>query len=233
MCQFEITNWHIFSLKRFDMDLLWVKTNRLIKWLFPKYTWDIPNNANKIYLTFDDGPTPEITEWVLKLLKEQDIKATFFCIGNNIEKYPDIFQKVLQEGHAIGNHTYNHLKGWKTAKEDYIENTKSCERIIKEYTKDSDRRSKLFRPPYGKIKFSQAKILRQLGYKIVMWDVISVDYDKNISPKKCLKNVIKNTTSGSVIVFHDSIKAFDNLKFALPEAIRYLKNKGFVFDRID
>lgn len=233
MCQFEITNWHIFSLKRFDMDLLWVKTNRLIKWLFPKYTWDIPNNANKIYLTFDDGPTPEITEWVLKLLKEQDIKATFFCIGNNIEKYPDIFQKVLQEGHAIGNHTYNHLKGWKTAKEDYIENTKSCERIIKEYTKDSDRRSKLFRPPYGKIKFSQAKILRQLGYKIVMWDVISVDYDKNISPKKCLKNVTKNTASGSVIVFHDSIKAFDNLKFALPEAIRYLKNKGFVFDRID
>ncbi|RKS25957.1 peptidoglycan/xylan/chitin deacetylase (PgdA/CDA1 family) [Flavobacterium endophyticum] len=215
------------------MDLLWVKTNRLIKWLFPKYTWDIPNNANKIYLTFDDGPTPEITEWVLKLLKEQDIKATFFCIGNNIEKYPDIFQKVLQEGHAIGNHTYNHLKGWKTAKEDYIENTKSCERIIKEYTKDSDRRSKLFRPPYGKIKFSQAKILRQLGYKIVMWDVISVDYDKNISPKKCLKNVTKNTASGSVIVFHDSIKAFDNLKFALPEAIRYLKNKGFVFDRID
>ena len=215
------------------MDLLWVKTNRLIKWLFPKYTWDIPNNANKIYLTFDDGPTPEITEWVLKLLKEQDIKATFFCIGNNIEKYPDIFQKVLQEGHAIGNHTYNHLKGWKTAKEDYIENTKSCERIIKEYTKDIDRRSKLFRPPYGKIKFSQAKILRQLGYKIVMWDVISVDYDKNISPKKCLKNVTKNTTSGSVIVFHDSIKAFDNLKFALPEAIRYLKNKGFVFDRID
>jgi Predicted xylanase/chitin deacetylase len=233
MCQFEITNWHIFSLKRCDMDLLWVKTNRLIKWLFPKYTWDIPNNANKIYLTFDDGPTPEITEWVLKLLKEQDIKATFFCIGNNIEKYPDIFQKVLQEGHAIGNHTYNHLKGWKTAKEDYIENTKSCERIIKEYTKDSDRRSKLFRPPYGKIKFSQAKILRQLGYKIVMWDVISVDYDKKISPKKCLKNVIKNTTSGSVIVFHDSIKAFENLKFALPEAIRYLKNKGFVFDRID
>ncbi|WDO13411.1 polysaccharide deacetylase family protein [Flavobacterium sp. WW92] len=215
------------------MDLLWVKTNRLIKWLFPKYTWDIPNNANKIYLTFDDGPTPEITEWVLKLLKEQDIKATFFCIGNNIEKYPDIFQKVLQDGHAIGNHTYNHLKGWKTAKEDYIENTKSCERIIKEQTKDSDRRSKLFRPPYGKIKFSQAKILRQLGYKIVMWDVISVDYDKNISPKKCLKNVTKNTTSGSVIVFHDSIKAFDNLKFALPEAIRYLKNKGFVFDRID
>ena len=215
------------------MDLLWVKTNRLIKWLFPKYTWDIPNNANKIYLTFDDGPTPEITEWVLKLLKEQDIKATFFCIGNNIEKYPDIFQKVLQEGHAIGNHTYNHLKGWKTAKEDYIENTKSCERIIKEYTKDIDPPTKLFRPPNGKIKFSQAKILQQLGYNIVMWDEISVDYDKNISPKKCLKNVTKNTTSGSVIVFHDSIKAFDNLKFALPEAIRYLKNKGFVFDRID
>lgn len=215
------------------MDLLWVKTNRFIKWLFPKYTWDIPNNSNKIYLTFDDGPTPEITEWVLKLLKEEAIKATFFCIGNNIEKHPQIFQKVLQDGHAIGNHTYNHLKGWKTEKEEYIENTKSCEKIIKDYTKDIDRRSKLFRPPYGKIKFSQARTLRKLGYKIVMWDVISVDYDKNSTPKRCLQNVIKNTASGSVIVFHDSVKAFDNLKFALPEAIRYLKDKGFIFDRID
>lgn len=214
------------------MSSLWVKTNRFIKWAFPKYTWDIPNNANKIYLTFDDGPTPEITEWVVELLKEHNIKATFFCIGNNIEKHPEIFQKVLQEGHSIGNHTYNHLKGWKTPKEDYIENTKWCEKIVLDHTKGA-KRSKLFRPPYGKIKTSQAKTLRKLGYKIIMWDVISVDYDKTIGPKKCLENVVKNTVSGSVIVFHDSIKAFDNLKFALPEAIRYLKDKGFVFDRID
>lgn len=211
------------------MDLLWVKTNRFIKWIFPKYVWEIPNNENKIYLTFDDGPTPEITEWVLELLKKHNIKATFFCIGNNIEKHPEIFEKVIADGHSIGNHTFNHLKGWKTKTDDYIENTNLCEAIIGNQPKNS----KLFRPPYGKIKFSQSRILRKLGYKIIMWDVLSVDYDKNITPEKCLENVIKNTASGSVIVFHDSIKAFDNLEFALPKAIEYLKDKGFVFDRID
>jgi len=211
---------------------LWVKTNRLIKWVFPKYTWDIPNNANTIYLTFDDGPIPEITEWVLDLLKEHNIKATFFSIGDNIEKHPDIFQKIIQEDHAIGNHTFNHLKGWKTAKKEYIENTMLCEKAIQQHAKNEGHGSKLFRPPYGKIKASQARLLRRLGYKIIMWDVISMDFDKNITPEKCLENVIKNTTSGSVIVFHDSIKAFGNLQIVLPEAIRYLKEKGFVFDKI-
>ncbi len=211
------------------MDLLWVKTNRFIKWIFPKYVWEIPNNENKIYLTFDDGPTPEITEWVLELLKKHNIKATFFCIGNNIEKHPEIFQKVIADGHSIGNHTFNHLKGWKTKTDDYIGNTRICEEIIE----NNSENSKLFRPPYGKIKFSQSRILRKIGYKIIMWDVLSVDYDKNITPEKCLENVIKNTASGSVIVFHDSIKAFANLEFALPKAIEYLKEKGFIFDRID
>lgn len=211
------------------MDLLWVKTNRFIKWIFPKYVWEIPNNENKIYLTFDDGPTPEITEWVLELLKRHNIKATFFCIGNNIEKHPEIFQKVIADGHSIGNHTFNHLKGWKTKTVDYIENTRLC----KETIQSNSVNSKLFRPPYGKIKFSQSRILRKMGYKIIMWDVLSVDYDKNITPEKCLENVIKNTASGSVIVFHDSIKAFGNLEFALPKAIEQLKEKGFIFDRID
>ncbi len=211
---------------------LWVKTNRLIKWIFPKYTWDIPNNANTVYLTFDDGPIPEITEWVLDLLKEHNIKATFFCIGDNIQKHPDIFQKVLQEGHAIGNHTFNHLKGWSTSKKEYIENTMLCEKAIQKHTNNGGHGLKLFRPPYGKIKLSQARILRRLGYKIIMWDVISMDFDKNITPKKCLENVTKNTENGSVIVFHDSIKAFGNLQVVLPEAIRYLKEKGFVFDKI-
>lgn len=211
---------------------LWVKTSRIIKWAFSKYIWDIPNNANTIYLTFDDGPIPEITEWVLDLLKEHNIKATFFCIGNNIEKHPGIFQKVIQEGHAIGNHTYNHLKGWVTPKKEYIENTMLCEKAIQQHSNTDGHGSKLFRPPYGKIKSSQAKLLRRLGYKIIMWDVISMDFDKNIPPKECLENVTKNVVSGSVIVFHDSIKAFGNLQIVLPEAIRYLKEKGFVFDKI-
>lgn len=215
------------------MDLLWVKTNKLIKTIFPKYIWDIPNHENKVYLTFDDGPTPEITKWVLEILKEHNIKATFFCIGNNIEKHPELFLKVIEDGHSIGNHTYNHLKGWKTRTGEYVENTERCEKAIRSYSENRNQESKIFRPPYGKIKFSQSKALRKLGYKIIMWDIISVDYDKNITPEKCLENVIKNTVSGSIIVFHDSVKAFENLKFALPKAIHYLKSKGFIFEKID
>lgn len=230
MCQFEI-QIGTSTLKRLEMGL-WVKTNRLIKWAFPKYTWDIPNNTNTIYLTFDDGPIPEITEWVLDVLKEHGIKATFFCIGDNIEKHPDIFHRVIREDHAIGNHTFNHLKGWSTPKKDYIENSMLCEKAIQQHVKGDGQGTKLFRPPYGKISPSQSRLLRRLGYKIVMWDVISMDFDKNSTPEKCLENVMKNTASGSVIVFHDSIKAFGNLQFVLPEAIRRLKEKGFVFDKI-
>lgn len=215
------------------MDLMWVKTNRFIKWIFPKYIWDIKNAGNKIYLTFDDGPIPEITEWVLDILNKYEVKATFFCIGDNIEKHPEIFQKVIQNGHSIGNHTFNHLKGWNFSTEEYIENTLQCEKEITSNSEIINLKSKIFRPPYGKIKPSQSKILRKLGYKIIMWDVLSVDYDKEISPEQCLENIIKNTVSGSIIACHDSLKAFKNLEYALPKAIEYLKNKGFVFERID
>lgn len=215
------------------MDLMWVKTNRFIKWIFPKYIWEIPNSENKIYLTFDDGPIPEITEWVLEILNKYEVKATFFCIGDNIEKHPDIFQKIINNGHSIGNHTYNHLKGWDFNTEDYIENALKCENTITSKTEISNLKSKLFRPPYGKIKLSQSRILRNLGYKIIMWDVLSVDYDKEIAAEKCLENIIENTVSGSIIACHDSIKAFKNLEYALPKAIEYLKNKGFKFERID
>ena len=213
------------------MDLMWVKTNRLIKWIFPKYIWEIPNSGKKIYLTFDDGPIPEVTEWVLELLKKHSIKATFFCIGDNIKKHPELFERVIREGHSIGNHTFNHIKGWDFSKEEYIENALLCEKemIAKGFTL----RPKIFRPPYGKIKPSQSKILRKMGYRIIMWDVLSVDYDKNVSPKQCLENIIKNTVSGSVIACHDSLKAFKNLEYALPRAIEYLKEKGFSFERID
>ena len=213
------------------MDLMWVKTNRLIKWIFPKYIWEIPNSDKKIYLTFDDGPIPEVTEWVLELLKKHAIKATFFCIGDNIKKHPELFERVIREGHSIGNHTFNHIKGWDFSKEEYIENALLCEKEM--IAKRFNLRSKIFRPPYGKIKPSQSKILRKMGYRIIMWDVLSVDYDKNISPEQCLENITKNTVSGSVIACHDSLKAFKNLEYALPRAIEYLKEKGFSFERID
>ena len=226
------------------MSFYWIKTNRYIKKIFSNYVWDIPNTENKIYLTFDDGPTPEITEWVLQELEKYNAKATFFCIGNNIEKHPEIFEKVITEGHSIGNHTYNHLNGWKTSTENYLENTKLCEASISnlQSTPEAEGRtgeaisnlqSKIFRPPYGKIKSSQSKKLRQLGYKIIMWDVLSADYDSTISAGKCLENVLQNVTSGSIIVFHDSVKAFPHLEYTLPKAMKYWAEKEFVFEKID
>lgn len=206
----------------------WIKTNRFIKAIFFNQVWDVPNTENRIYLTFDDGPTPEITEWVLAVLQEHQIKATFFCIGNNIDKHPDIFRKLIAHGHTIGNHTYNHLKGWQTKQSEYIENTEACRKAILKHS-GAKTASCLFRPPYGKIKPLQSRQLRKSGYKIIMWDVISMDFDKTITPEQCLENVVKNTTPGSIVVFHDSVKAFKNLEHTLPKAIQLLKEKGFEF----
>ncbi|GEC79677.1 polysaccharide deacetylase family protein [Flavobacterium aquatile] len=208
----------------------WIKTHWLIKKLFSNYVWDIPNNENKVYLTFDDGPTPEITNWTLNQLKDYNAKATFFCIGDNVRKYPEIFKKVITDGHSIGNHTYNHLNGWKTSTHDYVKNTKLYET---EHCKLSTEHCQLFRPPYGKIKPSQSKILRKLGYKIIMWDVISYDFDQTISKEQCLENVLKNVKSGSIIVFHDSKKAFQNLEYVLPRTLEFLNERGFVFEKLD
>mgnify|MGYP000438616470 CR=1 FL=1 len=213
------------------MSFYWIKTKSFIKRLFSNYVWDLPNTQNKIYLTFDDGPTPEITEWVLEELKKHNVKATFFCIGNNIQKHPELFQKVINEGHVIGNHTYDHMNGWKTETKTYLENISLCDKQIQKSSIEN-LQSKIFRPPYGKIKTAQAKIVRRLGYKIIMWDVLSADFDQTITPEKCLENVISNVKSGSVIVFHDSIKASHNLKYALPETLNFLKEKGFLFDVI-
>lgn len=219
------------------MKISWVKTHWLVKKLFSNYVWDFQNNENKVYLTFDDGPTPEITEWTLSQLKTYSAKATFFCIGDNVRKYPKIFQKVIDEGHSIGNHTFNHLKGWETSNIIYLKNVAMCASEISVQcsvnSQQPQKNCQLFRPPYGKIKPSQSKQLRKLGYKIVMWDVLSEDFDTSIAPEKCLENVLKNVTSGSIIVFHDSIKAFPNLKFVLPRTLQFLKEKGFVCDRID
>jgi len=199
------------------------KTPTIIKKYYPKLIWDLPNDDNKIYLTFDDGPVPEITGWVLDLLMEHNIKATFFCIGDNVNKHSQIYQRILAEGHAVGNHTYNHLNGWKTSKGEYIKNVIECQKVVG---------SKLFRPPYGRIKKPQLNTL-SLRYKIVMWDVLSGDFDENLTPKKCYENVVENTVSGSIIVFHDSLKAERNLKYALPKAVEYLMTKGFVFEKLN
>jgi peptidoglycan-N-acetylglucosamine deacetylase len=208
----------------------WIKTNQIIKWLFRSQIWSIPNPDNKIYLTFDDGPTPEVTAWVLDILKEENIKSTFFCIGKNIENHPDIFQKLTQQGHSIGNHTFNHLNGWKTKTSYYLRNIEQCEQSIQ--NNSGNRKSNLFRPPYGKITNSQSRKLRKMGYKIIMWDILTADFDTAVSPEKCLENATGRVKNGSIIVFHDSLKARKNLEYALPKAIKFLKEKGFVFDTI-
>lgn len=212
------------------MAFFMIKVPKIIKLLFFNQVWDIPNSVNTIYLTFDDGPTPEITERVLEILDKHHIKATFFCIGDNVRKHPEIVQKILSKQHSVGNHTYSHLKGWKTPTKTYISNSEACE--IKLNSLFKIRNSKLFRPPYGKITPWQSYKLRKLGYKIIMWDVLSKDYDASISAEKCYENVIQNVSSGSIIVFHDSNKAKDNVLNSLEKTIETLKSKGFKFEKI-
>lgn len=212
------------------MAFFMIKVPKIIKLLFFNQVWNIPNSENTIYLTFDDGPTPEITERVLEILDKHHIKATFFCIGDNVRKHPEIVQKILSKQHSLGNHTYSHLKGWKTPTKTYISNSEACE--IKLNSLFKIRNSKLFRPPYGKITPWQSYKLRKLGYKIIMWDVLSKDYDASISAEMCYENVIKNVSSGSIIVFHDSNKAKENVFKSLEKTIETLKRKGFKFEKI-
>jgi peptidoglycan/xylan/chitin deacetylase (PgdA/CDA1 family) len=196
------------------MGFYWIKTHSIIKKLFSKYIWDLPNNENKIYLTFDDGPTPQITEWILEQLHQHNAKATFFCIGKNIE-------------------AFNHLNGWKTTKEEYCANISLCDDSISNLILEANnKKSKIFRPPYGKIKPKQAKEVLKQGYKIIMWDVLSADFDQTISREKCLKNVISKIKPGSIIVFHDSVKAFKNLEYALPKVLDYLDENNFIYETI-
>ena len=199
-----------------------VKSPLLLKWYYPSLTWHKSRREKAIYLTFDDGPIPDVTAFVLKTLKSFNVKATFFCIGDNIRKYPELFQQVLTDGHRVGNHTYNHLKGWKTDTPVYIENFESCQQLMN---------TSLFRPPYGRIKKKQIDGIKALlpNTEIVMWDVLSGDFDQGLSPDGCYQNVIKHTTNGSIIVFHDSLKAFERVKYALPKAIETLLDKGYIF----
>ncbi|MEL0455480.1 polysaccharide deacetylase family protein [Flavobacteriaceae bacterium SZ-1-7] len=212
------------------MDFTPIKTPLVAKKMFPNYIWDVPSTEKVIYLTFDDGPTPEITNWTLKTLKTHSAKATFFCIGNNIEKHPDIFLNILEEGHIIGNHTFNHVKGWKTKTEDYLAEVDNAQKIIESHKSST---VNLFRPPYGQITPKQGKKLIEVGYKIIMWDVLSFDWDKSVMPETCLNNVIDKTVNGSIIVFHDSIKASKNMQYALPKVLDYFSEKGYRFKTLE
>lgn len=199
--------------------------------IFSKYTWRFSISKREIYLTFDDGPTPEITEFVLDELQKYNAKATFFCIGKNIKEHPEIFKRIIDEGHSIGNHTQNHVNGWKTKTQDYIDNTLEVENTL-QLSNFETLKLNLFRPPYGKIKRQQAKTLLNKGYKIIMWSILSGDFDVNISKEKCLQNVIKNTSNGSIIVFHDSVKAAEKVSYSLPKTLEYFSKKGFEFKAI-
>ena len=214
------------------MNLTPVKTPIVAKRMFPNYVWDIPSTNKTIYLTFDDGPTPEITNWTLDILKQHNAKATFFCIGKNVKNHPDIFQNILKDGHTIGNHTNNHVKGWRTSTQNYLANIVEAQKIIDSEIKNP-KAVNLFRPPYGQIRPKQGKALLQLKYNIVMWNVLSFDWDNSISNKACLENVIKNTADGSIVVFHDSVKASNNMKYTLPKTLEHFSKKGYSFKSID
>ncbi len=209
------------------MNDLLVKTPLFVKKIFPNRIWSLPNKDSKVYLTFDDGPIPEITPWVLDLLKQHQAKATFFCIGENVNKHSSIFKRIIGEGHAIGNHTYNHLNGWKTKADDYIQNCERFEEVSNQYCEDISTGSmsdnvKLFRPPYGKLTSRQSRSLQKMGYRVIMWNLLSGDFSQKISPDKCLQNVIKHISPGKIIVFHDSIKAEENLRYVLPKILEYV-----------
>jgi len=210
-----------------------VKMPNFIPKLFRNQVWNFPTKEKNIYLTFDDGPTPRITDWVLNTLEAYNAKATFFCIGKNIEQHPEIFQHIIEQGHVIGNHTYNHLNGWKTSTEVYLQSILKTETFINQTSNlKALTPNLLFRPPYGKIKPSQTKLLIEHNYKVIMWSVLSGDFDTSITVEKCLNNVIDTTKNGSILVFHDSEKAFDKLKIVLPKVLEYFSKKGYVFKRI-
>lgn len=183
----------------------------------------MPRHEKKVYLTFDDGPIPEITPFILDILKKYQAKATFFCVGENIKKNPHLFQRILDEGHQVGNHTHNHLKGWETNDEQYLANVAKCQELTQ---------TDLFRPPYARATKSQ---LRQLykEYRVIMWDIMSGDFDPNLSPQKCLENVLPNIKNGSVIIFHDNIKAIPRVEYVLPKTIEFLLKNHYQLSRID
>ncbi len=202
-----------------------VKTPKIVQRFFRKYSWRIATDKKEVFLTFDDGPVPDFTPWVLDTLRQYNAKATFFCVGENIKRYPEIYQQILNDNHATGNHTFNHLVGWKTPTREYVKNISKAQ----SYMTGQNTTSKLFRPPHGRIRPLQAKILRKKGFKIVMWDVLSGDFDQTLSKEDCYEHTLKHIRNGSIVVFHDSDKSFRNLDYVLPKLLRQLQDEGYAF----
>jgi len=199
---------------------LFVTTPKFIQALFPSLVWRKETIDKEIWLTFDDGPAPEVTPWILSVLKKENVKATFFLVGQQIEEFPELVGAIIKEGHKIANHSYSHKNGWLTNKEKYLEDIENCQVLIPN--------NKLFRPPYGKITKAQIAALKG-RYKIILWDVLSYDFKQNTSPKKVQENIMQNTTSGSIIVMHNNQMSFKNLEPILEKTIQQLKAKGYNF----
>lgn len=196
----------------------------LYRILYPQSVWRLKVPDQKtVYLTFDDGPIPEITPWVLNVLSKYNVKATFFCVGDNVRKYRYIYDQLLDQGHKTGNHTFHHMQGWLNTPKKFLRDTLEADELIK---------SNLFRPPHGHMIFPQPGLLKQSGYKIIMWDVVTRDYSKYMNPEQVFENVKQYTRDGSVIVFHDSLKAEENLRYALPLSIEWLLEQGYTFELI-
>lgn len=191
--------------------------------LYPETIWRIPRKRKTVYLTFDDGPVPEVTPWVLNILDHYNVKATFFCVGDNVARHKELYEEILKRGHHTGNHTQNHIQGIKYRTKNYLKNVEAANTLID---------SPLFRPPHGHMRFRQKIALQKAGYNIIMWDVVSRDYSKNLTPDEVFNNVKKYTRNGSIIVFHDSLKAQRNLKEALPKSIEWLLAEGYAIKKL-
>lgn len=200
-----------------------LKKEHIAAKVFRDLSWHFTGKDNELFLTFDDGPTPGVTQWVLSCLNEYDAKATFFCIGKNVKKYPALYKKILDEGHSVGNHTHTHTKGWFTRNKGYVQGVRKAARFID---------SNLFRPPFGKIRPKQITYLKK-EFKIIMWDVLTRDYNRKLDKEKCLKNALDHTESGSIIVFHDTLKAEKNLKYVLPQFLKHYSDLGYIFNPIE
>lgn len=205
--------------------MYFVRTPHIIKKLFSQIIWDLPNKENNVYLTFDDGPHPEITLWVLVQLKKYNAKATFFCLGENAEKYPEIVQQVLNEGHAIGNHSYSHLNGWKTDNKIYLEDVEKCTKLLMRNSNNGF----YFRPPYGKIKNTQIKNIKS---QIINWTLMPGDFDQTITSQKCYSNLTKKIKSGDIICLHDNEKSWKHLQYCLPKFLEFCKEKNILLTTI-
>lgn len=199
-----------------------VKTPKVIQNLFPNFHWRVATDEPVLYLTFDDGPIPNVTPWVLEQLEAFNAKATFFCVGENVRKHPQLLEQVLDAGHTVGNHTMHHLDGWTSENLPYFHDIRHASKLVN---------SSLFRPPFGRLKPRQAQFL-QRHYDIVMWDVLSGDFDPHLKPEECVKNVINNASNGSIVVFHDSLKAQGKLEYALPRVLKYFAERGYRFGKL-